>query len=123
MVANDGTRYASEWKQAVDATAAAFPSTRVIVNLSQTWDEVADPTGTSPGAWVATTVGDYAIARYGLRVDLQNASVPLIFPALITYFSAKARAGSPISAQIGWQHLSADSSLGGTSTARSSCRK
>jgi len=99
--------YRDAWIAALDETAKAFPDQQIIVNLSQTWDETLPPTtaGVVIDDWVATQVGDYAAARYPTRIELQNASVPLIYAQLTPYFKAMASRGIEITAQIDWQHV------------------
>jgi PKD repeat protein len=107
--------YRDAWFTTLDATLAAFPTVRVIMNLSQTWDEVASPnTGHPMNDWVARQVGEYARNLAPSRIEFQNASIPNTFFGLVPYLRAKASEGIAISAQVDWYRLTREMSTGGT---------
>jgi len=107
--------YIAAIEQELNTIATSFPSEiRIIINLSQTWDETASTF--TLNADVAKAVGDYAIQNYLARIDFQNASVPKTFQAVSDYLTTKKQSYPTlfISAQIGWNHLTDPASIGGT---------
>lgn len=106
--------YADAWEKAIDTMASSFPTIPLMINLSETWDEVANPTnGVPPTDWVPKTVGDYAASKYS-NIEFGSDSVPVTFASLVPYFQLKAAAGFAIGAQIHYASLKKPEGDGGS---------
>ena len=106
--------YADAWNKAIDTMAASFPTIPLAINLSQTWDEVANPSNGVPLTdWVPKQVGDYAASKYS-NIEFGNDSVPVTLASLVPYFQSKADAGFAIRAQIHYASLKKPETDGGS---------